>query len=81
MLPFLTCQPPNCPTAQPPNYLASPAPQFYGLPWLSLRNAIWHEAEAGNPRASRSGGGSSGQAGAWSDVLADAVHPNDLGHK
>lgn len=38
----------------------------YGLPMVSLRDAVWPEIEAGRV--------------AWTDVEADEVHPNDAGH-
>jgi len=38
----------------------------YGLPMVSLRDAMWPRIEAGALR--------------WEDIEADEVHPNDLGH-
>jgi lysophospholipase L1-like esterase len=40
--------------------------RHYGLPMLSLRDALWPEIEAKRIR--------------WEDVEADEVHPNDRGH-
>ncbi len=41
--------------------------RHYGLPMISFRDAVWPEIEAGRC--------------AWEDVIADEVHPNDLGHE
>jgi hypothetical protein len=41
--------------------------EHYGLPMISFRDAVWPEIEAGH--------------WTWEDVIADAVHPNDLGHR
>jgi len=41
--------------------------RHYGLPMVSFRDAVWPEIEAGRC--------------AWEDVIADEVHPNDLGHQ
>jgi len=38
----------------------------YGLPMVSFRDALWPEIKAGRI--------------AWTDIEADAVHPNDRGH-
>ncbi|MBM3495404.1 MAG: SGNH/GDSL hydrolase family protein [Armatimonadetes bacterium] len=38
----------------------------YGLPMVSLRDAVWPEIQAGRMK--------------WEDVEADLVHPNDRGH-
>jgi lysophospholipase L1-like esterase len=40
---------------------------YYGLPMVSLRDALWPEISAGRMR--------------WSDYIVDTVHPNDAGHK
>ena len=40
--------------------------QHYGLPMISFRDALWPEIKEGWMK--------------WSDVEADAVHPNDRGH-
>lgn len=40
--------------------------RHYGLPMISFRDAVWPEIDAGRC--------------AWEDVIADEVHPNDLGH-
>jgi len=40
--------------------------RHYGLPMVSLKNALWPEVQAGKI--------------AWTDFEADEVHPNDLGH-
>jgi lysophospholipase L1-like esterase len=39
----------------------------YGLPMVSFRDGLWPEIKAGRLK--------------WEAVMADAVHPNDLGHK
>lgn len=44
----------------------TPVGEHYGLPMVSMRDALWPEVEAGRL--------------AWSDFEADDVHPNDLGH-
>ena len=41
--------------------------RHYGLPMVSFRDALWPEIEQGRLK--------------WSDVEADAVHPNDRGHE
>ncbi len=41
--------------------------QYYGLPMVSFRDALWPEIQAGRIK--------------WEDVEADMVHPNDRGHK
>jgi len=41
--------------------------EHYGLPMVSFRDAFWPEIEAGRLK--------------WADVIADMVHPNDLGHE
>lgn len=41
--------------------------RHYGLPMVSYRDGVWPEIEAGTMQ--------------WSDVGADHVHPNNLGHK
>ena len=41
--------------------------QHYGLPMVSFRDAIYPEIAAGNIK--------------WEDIEADAVHPNDRGHR
>lgn len=38
----------------------------YGLPMVSFRDALWPEIQAGRLK--------------WETVMADEVHPNDLGH-
>jgi len=40
--------------------------RHYHLPMISMRDALWPEIEQGRMK--------------WSDVEADAVHPNDRGH-
>jgi lysophospholipase L1-like esterase/dienelactone hydrolase len=40
--------------------------RHYGLPIVSFRDALWPEIQAGRL--------------AWETVMADGVHPNDLGH-
>jgi len=45
--------------------------QYYGLPWLSYRNAIWIDAEY--KRQAVPGG--------WKALTNDEVHPNDAGHR
>jgi lysophospholipase L1-like esterase len=40
--------------------------RHYGLPMVSYRDALWPEVKEGRMK--------------WSDVEADAVHPNDRGH-
>ena len=40
--------------------------EHYGLPMVSFRDAIWPDIAAGRLK--------------WEDVIADAVHPNDIGH-
>ncbi|MGD0089334.1 MAG: GDSL-type esterase/lipase family protein [Planctomycetota bacterium] len=40
--------------------------KHYGLPMVSLRDALWPEIKAGRLR--------------WEEVVADTVHPNDRGH-
>lgn len=40
--------------------------RHYGLPMVSLRDALWPEVQEGRL--------------AWTDFEADEVHPNDLGH-
>lgn len=47
-----------------PNHI--PVGHHYGLPMVSLRDALWPEIEAGRL--------------SWTDFEADEVHPNDLGH-
>lgn len=44
-----------------------PVGRHYALPMLSFRDAVWPQIEAGHL--------------AWRDVIADTVHPNDLGHR
>ena len=44
--------------------------QYYGLPWLSYRNAIWIDAEYSSPWVP----------GGWGQMTKDGVHPNDRGH-
>jgi lysophospholipase L1-like esterase len=39
----------------------------YGLPMVSFRDALWPEIKAGRLK--------------WEAVMADGVHPNDLGHE
>lgn len=39
----------------------------YGLPMVSFRDGLWPEIKAGRLK--------------WEAVMADVVHPNDLGHK
>ena len=39
----------------------------YGLPMVSFRDALWPEIKAGRLK--------------WDAVMADVVHPNDLGHE
>jgi lysophospholipase L1-like esterase len=39
----------------------------YGLPMISFRDALWPEIKAGRLK--------------WDAVMADVVHPNDLGHE
>ena len=39
----------------------------YGLPMVSFRDGLWPEIKAGRLK--------------WEAVMADAVHPNDLGHE
>ena len=41
--------------------------RHYGLPMVSFRDALWPEIEQGRLK--------------WTDVEADAVHPNDRGHE
>ena len=41
--------------------------RHYSLPMVSFRDALWPQIEAGKL--------------AWSDVIADDVHPNDRGHE
>lgn len=44
-----------------------PVGKHYGLPMVSFRDAMWPEVEAGRLK--------------WEDIIADEVHPNDVGHK
>lgn len=44
-----------------------PVGKQYGLPMVSFRDAMWPEIEAGRMK--------------WEDIIADEVHPNDVGHK
>jgi lysophospholipase L1-like esterase len=44
-----------------------PVGKHYGLPMVSFRDAMWPEIEAGRMK--------------WEDLIADEVHPNDVGHK
>jgi len=44
-----------------------PVGKHYGLPMVSFRDAMWPEIEAGRMK--------------WDDLIADEVHPNDVGHK
>lgn len=41
--------------------------KHYGLPMISFRDALWPEIEQGRLT--------------WEDIIADSVHPNDIGHK
>ncbi len=41
--------------------------RHYGLPMVSMKDALWPEVEAGRM--------------AWTDFEADEVHPNDTGHR
>jgi lysophospholipase L1-like esterase len=47
--------------------------QYYSLPWLSYRNAVWVDAAHPTGRASFPTG--------WSSLSDDYVHPNDAGHR
>jgi hypothetical protein len=47
-------------------------PQYYGLPWLSYRNAVWIDAEYSLGWLAAHG---------WSTLTKDFTHPNDMGHK
>ncbi|GAX83233.1 hypothetical protein CEUSTIGMA_g10659.t1 [Chlamydomonas eustigma] len=46
--------------------------QYYSVPWLSYRNAVWHDVEHPTP---------SHPHGNWESISPDHVHPNDLGHR
>jgi hypothetical protein len=43
-----------------------PVGKYYGIPMVSVRNALWPEITAGRMTDD--------------DIIADSVHPNDLGH-
>ena len=45
--------------------------QYYGLPWLSYRNAVWIDAEYSSPWMPEG----------WPLLTNDGVHPNDVGHR
>ncbi|KAG1663229.1 hypothetical protein FOA52_004430 [Chlamydomonas sp. UWO 241] len=45
--------------------------QYYSLPWLSYRNAVWIDAAYRRPWFPTG----------WSTLSADYVHPNDVGHR
>eukprot|EP00798_Chlamydomonas_sp_ICE-L_P013443 gene13443-19301_t len=45
--------------------------QYYELPWISFRTALWQDAEY--KRGNIPGG--------WQDLLGDFAHPNDRGHR
>lgn len=45
--------------------------QYYGLPWLSYRNAVWIDAEYAGTL----------YPGGWRTLTNDFTHPNDSGHK
>jgi lysophospholipase L1-like esterase len=47
--------------------MQAPIGKHYDLPMISFRDALWPEIEAGRL--------------AWSDVIVDVVHPNDLGNR
>jgi hypothetical protein len=45
--------------------------QYYTIPWLSYRNAVWVDAELSRPWFPLG----------WDSLSKDRVHPNDKGHK
>lgn len=45
--------------------------QYYTVPWLSYRNAVWIDAELSRPWFPKG----------WESLSKDRVHPNDRGHK
>lgn len=75
--PLVWCAAPAC-TSRPPvacsaqiDHPHCPLLQYYGLPWLSYRNAVWIDAEyTGNLYP-----------GGWRMLTNDFTHPNDSGHK